>query len=165
MNKIIFVGATLAIFALPGAFGFMCYNCSAMAPYNTLTQQCMEGVAYMNESCGNDTTHCSTIEVMVNSVMVYSVGCVTANKTCSEYNETVCSRIIHEGGGANITCSTKCCDKEMCNMPTFPTTGPTTTAASGGPDDTTPTSGVEFFAPKVIALLAAYLSALYFGKQ
>lgn len=71
-----------------------------------------------------------------------------------------------EGGGANITCSTKCCATEMCNMPTFPTEAGTTPAAtSGDPDGATPTAGVEFFAPKVIALLAAYLSALYFGKQ
>ena len=49
-----------------------------MAPYNTRSQQCMEEGAFMNESCGNDTTHCSTIEVMVNSVMVYSVGCVVS---------------------------------------------------------------------------------------
>ena len=49
-----------------------------MSPYNTKTQKCMEGGAFMNESCGNDTTHCSTIEVMVNSVMVYNVGCVVS---------------------------------------------------------------------------------------
>lgn len=51
-------------------------------------------------------------------------------------------------------------------MPTFPTEAGTTPAAtSGDPDGATPTAGVEFFAPKVTALLAAYLSALYFGKQ
>lgn len=49
-----------------------------MGPYNTLTEKCMEMGAYVNESCGNDTTHCSTIEIMVNSVMVYSVGCVVS---------------------------------------------------------------------------------------
>ena len=54
----------------------------------------------------------------------------------------------------------------MCNMPKLSTEPETTPPpTSGGPDDTTPTSGVEFFAPKVIALLAAYLSALYFRKQ
>lgn len=102
-------------------------------------------------------------EIMVNGVKAYSVGCVTVNMTCSERNETVCNGII---SGANITCSTKCCDTEMCNMPKLSTEPETTPPpTSGGPDDTTPTSGVEFFAPKVIALLAAYLSALYLRKQ
>ncbi|XP_058965888.2 uncharacterized protein [Pocillopora verrucosa] len=165
MNKIIFVVSTLAIFALPGAFGFMCYSCNATEPYNTPSLQCMEGSAYMNESCSNGTTYCAVIKVTVNGVMVYIVGCVTVNKTCSEYNATVCSEIISKGNGTIMSCSTNCCNEERCNMPIFPTTGPTTIATSGGPNDTTPTSGVEFFAPKVIALLAAYLSALYFGKQ
>ena len=53
-------------------------------------------------------------------------------------------------------------------MPDFQsTTPPPSTTKTSGNNGTTeaPSAGVEFLAPKVIALLAAYLSALYFGKQ
>ena len=49
-----------------------------MDPYNTQSKRCMEDVPYRNESCGNDTTHCSMTEIMVNGVMAYSVGCVVS---------------------------------------------------------------------------------------
>ena len=66
-----------------------------------------------------------------------------------------------------VTCSVECCQGDNCNMPDPPTTAPTSTTEASGNNSTTeaPSAGVEFLAPKVIALLAAYLSALYFGKQ
>lgn len=65
------------------------------------------------------------------------------------------------------SCSAECCQGENCNMLDPTTTPPTSTTERSGNNSATeaPSAGVEFLAPKVIALLAAYLSALYFGKQ
>lgn len=169
MNKIIFVGATLAIFALPGAFGLMCYNCTAMAPYGNSNELCMNSSAYKKVDCPG-APNCTTVMIMVNNVLrAYSAGCVPANSNCTFYNENVCNDVIEKGKDHNVTvtCSAECCQGKNCNMPDPPTTPPTSTTETSGNNSTTeaPSAGVEFLAPKVIALLAAYLSALYFGKQ
>lgn len=127
----------------------------------------MNESAYMPENCTDQATHCAKVMLMVNDVMVYSAGCVNPVLNCSTYNMSTCATVQAEGGVAikSFTCTTECCNTDMCNMPTFPTDAPSTTATTTGDTETTPTSGIEFFEPKVIALLAAYLLALYFGKQ
>lgn len=170
MNKIIFVGATLAIFALPGAFGLMCYDCTAMAPYNDSSKLCMMNNSYTPKNC-TGSPNCTTAMIMVNNERkAYSAGCVPAGSNCTFYSENVCNAILKDAEpyNLNITCSVKCCQEDHCNMPKdFPTTTPPTTTKPSGNESSTeaPSAGVEFLAPKVIALLAAYLSALYFGKQ
>lgn len=170
MNKIIFVGATLAIFALPGAFGLMCHKCTAMPPYNETDKLCNMSDYYKPENCAG-APDCFEMMIMVNNEFkAYSVGCVPADSNCTSYNETLCNGVVDGGKNynLNVTCSVQCCQTNNCNMPKdLPTIQPPSTTTKSRNDSSTeaPSSGVEFLAPKVIAFLAAYLSALYFGKQ